>query len=73
MRLDPAAQARAKLILMEGGNLRGIEVVSGVQVGVAEELESVAVEIVSARFGHQVDRRAAGAPGGGVAVRWFAS
>ena len=51
---DRAAQRSSELVLVERP-ARGRKVVAGVQIGIAQEFENVAVERVGAGFGHHVD------------------
>ncbi len=56
--MDGAAEGAAELVLAEG-SAGGREVVAGVEIGVAEEVEGAAVEAVAAGFGDDADLAAA--------------
>ena len=66
---DGAAEGCAEVVALELGDAGGVEVVAGVEEGVAEELVGGAVELVGAAGGDDGDLRAlALAVGGGVGV-----
>ena len=56
--MDGAAECPAELVLAKDA-AGGREVVAGVQIGVAEEVEGVAVKCIAARFGDDADLAAA--------------
>ena len=71
---DRAAEGCAKLVLPQRGFLsyrschRNIEIVSGVQSGVAQKLKNFPVKVIRARLDDRVDRAAVAAAVAGIGV-----
>ena len=57
--LDGPAECAAELILVIGAALSRVEIIRGIEIGIAQEFEKVAVILVRAGFGDHVDKSAA--------------